>query len=201
MKLTFYGITGSLLALLICAANCQAQSTDMDEVIAVALHGPESKKMKFINHEFIVRKAKITDRVTGITKIEGQIGHYRLFRPDEQFFYVIEKQHDRITRAEFQIERDRRLPHSSRLFQQSTKLSGKDLESIKAIEELKMSLDGRWECEAELIAFAVALRIDPLSHKDINESHKKSVAAIHHESSTLLQSPTEARFRKITKNQ
>jgi hypothetical protein len=167
MKTFRIGVAGGLLFAFVTAMAVKAQETRLDKMVAAALHGPELKKFKYINHEFNVKKAKITDRVTGITKIEGQISHHLLFRPDEQFYYLIEKQKGRITKAEFKIERETLAPYASRLTKALPQNGIPQTELDRTLRQLDERRDTTWECEAEFIAFAIALRVDPLSHQDL----------------------------------
>jgi hypothetical protein len=174
MRTIVQGAAGALLLVLVAAFAAKAQEARLDQMVDAALHGPELRKVKYVLHEFHIHKAKIIDRVTGITRIEGQISHYLLFRPDEQFHYVIEKQKGKITKVEFQIDREKLTPHTGKLAKQipSESVAQRDLGAV--LRKLTERLDGSWEAEAELIAYAIALRVDPLSHHDLVLMSKKS---------------------------
>jgi hypothetical protein len=167
MRTIFQGAAGGLLLVLVSALAAKAQEARLDQMVNAALHGPELRKVRYVRHEFHIHKAKIIDRVTGITRIEGQISHYLLFRPDEQFYYAIEKQKGKITKVEFQIDREKLAPHAGKLAKQipSVSIAQRDLGAV--LRKLGDKLDGSWEAEAELIAYAIALRVDPLSHHDL----------------------------------
>ncbi len=177
MKTFRIGVAGGLLSALVTAMAVKAQETRLDKMVTAALHGPELKKFKYINHEFNIKKATITDRVTGITKIEGQISHHLLFRPDEQFYYLIEKQNGRITKAEFKIERETLSPYAPRLTKALHETSLANAELNQVLRKLDERRDASWECEAEFIALALALRVDPLSHHDLVTLGKKAKRA------------------------
>lgn len=167
MRTIAQGAAGSLLLVMAAALAAKAQDARLDKMVGAALHGPELRKVSYVKHEFHIHPAKIIDRVTGITRIEGQISHYLLFRPDEQFYYVIEKQKGRITKFEFQIEREKRAPHAGKLTKHLPAVGIAQGEIGAALRKLGQKLDGSWEAEAELIALAIALRVDPLSHHDL----------------------------------
>lgn len=38
---------------------------------------------------------------------------------------------------------------------------------VAFLRKLGQKLDGSWEAEAELIAYSIALRVDPMSHEDL----------------------------------
>jgi hypothetical protein len=166
-------LAGGILLVLVSALAVRAQESRLDQMVQAALLGPEVKALKYLKHEFNVKKAKITDRVTGITKIEGQISHYRLFRPDEQFYYSIEKKDGKITKAEFRIERDDIAPYAGKLGGHLPVMGIAQDEIAAAVSKLGQKLDGSWEAEAELIAYSIALRVDPMSHKDLATMFKQ----------------------------
>lgn len=166
MKTITRGMCGGLLFSLVAALAAQAQSP-LDKMVNAALNGPEIKKVKYVNHEFNVKKAKITDRVTGITKIEGQISHHLSYRADDQFYYTIEKQGGKITKFDFKIDRGGLAPYVGKLAKQLPVVGIAQDEIVAAVRKLGQKLDGTWENEAELIAYTIALRVDPESHNDL----------------------------------
>lgn len=167
MRTVFQGAMSGLLLVMVAALAAKAQESRLDKMVGAALHGPELRKFRFIQHDFHVHEAKVIDRVSGITRVEGQITRYLIFRPDDQFYYTIEKQGGQITKFEFQIERDKLSPHVGKLSKHIpiVGIAQADLEGF--LRKLTSKLDGSWEAEAELIAYAIALRVDPMSHKDL----------------------------------
>lgn len=161
------GALGGLLLGMLAVLAARGQDSRLDKMVDAALHGPELKMVKYVNHEFHIHQAKVIDRVSGITRVQGQITHYLLFRPDDQFYYTIEKQNGQITKLEFQIDRGKLTPHLGKLTKHLP-IAGIVQEDIAAVlRKLGQRLDGSWEAEAELIAYAIALRVDPLSHRDL----------------------------------
>lgn len=195
------GVAGGLLFVLVTAMAVKAQESRLDKVIAASLHGPELKKFKYINHEFNIKQTKITDRVTGITRIEGQISHHLLFRPDEQFYYLIEKQNGRIMKTEFKIERDTFSPYPPRLIKALPDSGTTDTDLKQVLRRLDERRDASWECEAEFIAIAIALRVDPLSHNDIAMLRKQSIGDTESTIATNSHAAAKATSQKIARAQ
>lgn len=167
MRTFFQGAMNGLLLVMVAALAAKAQESRLDKMVDAALHGPELRKFRFTQHDFHIHEAKIIDRVSGITRVEGQITHYLIFRPDDQFFYTIEKQGGQITKFEFQIERDKLSPHEGKLSKHIPIVGIAQEDLVAFLRKLGQKLDGSWEAEAELIAYSIALRVDPMSHEDL----------------------------------
>jgi hypothetical protein len=167
MKAITRGMFGGLFLAMAAALTAHAQNTRLDKMVEAAIHGPEAKKVKYVDHEFNVKKAKITDRVTGVTKIEGQISHHLSYREDDQFYYTIEKKEGKITRFDFKIDRGGIAPYVGKLAKELPLVGMAQDEIVAAVRKLGQKMDGSWENEAEVIAYAIALRVDPESHNDL----------------------------------
>lgn len=167
MKTFRIGAAGGLLFTLVTSITANAQESRLDKMVDAALHGPELRKVKYLQHEFHVYEAKVIDRVSWITRVEGQISHYLIFRPDDQFYYTIEKQGGQITKFEFQIDRGKLSPHAGKLTKHIPIVGIAQEDIVAYLRKLASKLDGSWEAEAELIAYAIALRVDPMSHDDV----------------------------------
>lgn len=79
MRTFFQGAMNGLLLVMVAALAAKAQESRLDKMVDAALHGPELRKFRFMQHDFHIHEAKIIDRVSGITRVEGQITHYLNF--------------------------------------------------------------------------------------------------------------------------
>ncbi|QEG34242.1 hypothetical protein [Bythopirellula goksoeyrii] len=122
-----------------------------------AINGPEVKKIKVMNHEFNIKKARVV-RTDNSTTITGQISHHLSFRDDDQVYYTISKSNGRVTSIEIKIDRGGLAPYASQV---AGKLLGVKIleEKIEStIRELGRSYDGNWESAADAIVATIALK-------------------------------------------
>ena len=154
-------------------AAARAQSP-LDRMVDAALRGPEVKKVKYVNHEFNVKKARIIT-VDGVTKIEGQISHHLSLRDDDQFFYTIEKEGGKITHVDFKIERSNLAKYGAKLAGTVLNVGFAQDEIEAALRKIGSKITGNWESEAELIALAIAMRVDPSSKQDLVQMLRRGV--------------------------
>lgn len=172
MKTLTVAASGLVLAF-VAALSADAQETRLDQMVQAALHGPELKKVKYIKHEFNVKKARITYPADGVTRIEGQLSHHLSFRPDDQFYYTIEKKRGHIISVDFKIDRGGLAPYVGKLAKEIPIVGVAHEEIEQVIRKLGQKVDGSWESEAELIALAIAMRVDPETRLDLVRMFKQ----------------------------
>ncbi|MBK3496546.1 methyltransferase [Viridibacillus sp. YIM B01967] len=135
---------------------------NMDVAVQAALTGPEVKKLKVFDHEFNVKPAYIS-KSKNLTIVNGQISHHLSYRPDDQFYYRIEKENNEIKKIDIQIDRGGWTVISAPLLALIAQYNGIPLtpEVLKELgQKMGQLMDGRWEYAAEAIVSNIALHVE-----------------------------------------
>jgi len=154
----------------LCVLATTVAAGPVEEALEAALHGPEKKKLKIFGHHFNVKPIEIS--VGGeTTTIFGQLSHHLRWRPDDQVYYTIVKEHGAVISIERKIRRGGWVPIIARIvavvgaiFQ--VPIPPDEVESVGfGIKDL---IDGSWVSVADFLIAQVAIRADFGTEVDVD---------------------------------
>ncbi len=93
-----------LSILTLCFLVASAHAGPMEDAMKAALKGPEKKKLKVFDHHFNVKPVEIKRDGARII-VNGQISHHLRWRRDDQVYYRIIKEGDKVIKVERNINR------------------------------------------------------------------------------------------------
>jgi hypothetical protein len=139
-----------------------ANSGPIETAVQSALNGPEKKKIKIFDHEFNIKQVEIIregDRIIA----SGQISHVLRFRRDDQVYYRIIKEGDKIIEVSRDINRGGFAGVAAPIlaaggsYFTGTPIPPDEVE--KVFRALGNAVDGSWESAADFIISSIALRL------------------------------------------
>jgi hypothetical protein len=156
-----------MMVLVAMASSAQAE-TPQEKAARHALNGPEIKKLKVLEHEFNVKKAKVTS--SGVeTKVEGQLSHHLSLRPDDQLYYTIKKSGGKVTSVDIRIDRGGLAPYIGKATSYLlSSAAGGDATAIA--QRLGRFFDGKWESAADVIVATIALQVPDSSVSRVTQT-------------------------------
>jgi hypothetical protein len=152
-------------ALVLAGFARNAAAGPLEEAMRAAMRGPEKKKLKIFDHHFNVKpveRQQNTPKNGQVTAI-GHLSHHLSGRSDDQIYYRIVKEGDRIILIDRQITRGGWAPIAAPIIAAAgTYLTGAPIPrgQVEAIgRSLGKAVDGSWEGAADFIIANVALRL------------------------------------------
>jgi hypothetical protein len=142
------------------SANTYAAS--MEDAMRAALQGPEKKKLRIFNHQFNVKPIEISREGNRII-VNGHISHCLRFRRDDQIYYRIIKEDDKIIKLERDINRGGWAGIMAPIISATgTYLTGVPIppDQVENIgRSIGKAIDGSWEGACDAIIANVAIRV------------------------------------------
>ena len=139
-----------------------AQAGPMENAMDAALKGPEKKKLKVFDHHFNVKPIEI-NRQGGRIIVNGHISHHLRWRRDDQIYYRIIKEGNKIIKVERDINRGGWAGLAAPFVAAAgTYFTGKPIppgEVEKIGRAVGKAVDGSWEGACDAIIANVALRV------------------------------------------
>ena len=148
--------------MLLCFAVTIAYAAPMDDAIKAAIDGPQKKKLKVFDHHFNIKPVEIKrdgDRIT----VNGHISHHLRWRRDDQVYYRIIKDGNKVIKIERDINRGGWAGMAAPIVAAvGTYLTGVPIppgEVEKVGRTIGSAVDGSWEGACDAIIANVALRV------------------------------------------
>lgn len=159
-------VVALVTAALVLTAASVAYAGPMEDAMQAALRGPERKKLKIFDHEFNVKRVEIQRDVPrrGQITVIGHISHHLSMRPDDQVYYRIVKEGNRILSVQHRINRGgfaglvAPIIAAAGSYFAGVPIPADKVESIG--RALGRAVDGSWESAADFIIGNVALRVN-----------------------------------------
>lgn len=139
-----------------------AHAGPMESAMKAALKGPERKKLKVFDHRFNVKPVESVRDGARII-VNGHISHHLPFRPDDQVYYRIIKEGDKVIKVERNINQGGWAGIAAPIVAAvGTYLTGVPIppnEVEKVGRAIGKAQDGSWEGACDAIIANVALRV------------------------------------------
>lgn len=147
---------------LIVAMLAGTASAGMNKAVKAAIDGPAIKKEKVYDHEFNIKKAEKTTEGSRLI-VTGHISHHLRWRPDDQVYYTIVKEGNKIISIDRKINRGGLAPIAAPIVAAiGTYLTGTPIPP-EQVEEVGRAIgavvDKKWETASDAIIANIALRI------------------------------------------
>lgn len=146
----------------LCLSAISAYAGPMEDAVKAAIEGPEKKKLKVFDHHFNVKPVEI-HREENRTIINGHISNHLRFRRDDQIYFRIIKNGNKVLKIERDINRGgwagiaAPIVSAAGTYLTGTPIPPGEVENIG--RALGKAVDGSWEGACDAIIANIALRV------------------------------------------